>query len=659
MASPDDPPRTTRSSLPETPPLSWPPPGLEPIQGKIWRVIALSWIGSLILVFPLLWSLAVEQPAWSFGPFGANWEIGVGLTAAGLVVLLVAFMSLFTLLRRAGDAARDGYGTLTILEVVSDLRRDTGFLIQGKRHFSHFPPDERGKLVRARLKGAGYLLAAGLWLSGGFAVSVLMAARGFLTESGLWLATLGPAVILLALGLAVLGSQAVKVDSARRRWIHEAGGQEKVAGERESWQERRDQVVDDVVLGSGNRGRPRSFRRGSVAAVVLFLVILVPAGTIAVSSAIGPILADTAIPTFLSVQEMAGTAEVLRPYALAADPAIEPLAAGEALQNLVFVGASRPEPMERSPRTRYEDPWFPEADRFPDPFAEAVAADLMATPLTERPEGERAALRQAAGHPAQSEFGLLARAPMVDIISARWALPFPDSATAFNLPWPRFTALRTAALAGVSSAVVALEEGRTDDAETTLRQVVSVGFQLVDEGPTLIDNLMGVVVVNMGGDALEAFYRRTGRSEEAERIRWARESAAAAASIARVGIQEMDVHTLLLGIPPLVERSDALRGLRWEYLATFNMLAPCINLHKMVFGPDDSYHRWMQTARDRLVRVPGEAAFFDLARSGGFGNTEGQPRGRLALLLTLTLGSETQPGSCASIIASLENAGSL
>jgi hypothetical protein len=46
-------------------PLSWPPPGLERLQGRVWRVIAVGWIGSLVLVLPLLWALAVEQPFYS------------------------------------------------------------------------------------------------------------------------------------------------------------------------------------------------------------------------------------------------------------------------------------------------------------------------------------------------------------------------------------------------------------------------------------------------------------------------------------------------------------------------------------------------------------------------------------------------------------------
>ena len=43
-------------------PLSWPPPGLERLQGHLWRAILISWAGSVILVLPLLWALAVEQP---------------------------------------------------------------------------------------------------------------------------------------------------------------------------------------------------------------------------------------------------------------------------------------------------------------------------------------------------------------------------------------------------------------------------------------------------------------------------------------------------------------------------------------------------------------------------------------------------------------------
>ena len=107
-------------------------------------------------------------------------------------------------------------------------------------------------------------------------------------------------------------------------------------------------------------------------------------------------------------------------------------------------------------------------------------------------------------------------------------------------------------------------------------------------------------------------------------------------------------------MPDLVTNSEALRGLRWEYFATFNMLAPCINLHKMVFGPDEDYEEWRAEARDALVRVRGERDLFDLAESGALGAAGQELRGFWPRFLRLTLGSRGAPGSCASLIASVQ-----
>ena len=148
--------------MPPHPPLSWPPPGLERLQGSLWRVIAVTWIGSVVLVFPLLWALAVEQPFYSLGPFEDNWELGLGLAALGALIIIVAFGLLFGVLRASAKAADMGYGSLTILEVASDSRHDMGFLIQGKRHFGSLDPDSLAVIVRARLRGAVLLLVGAL-----------------------------------------------------------------------------------------------------------------------------------------------------------------------------------------------------------------------------------------------------------------------------------------------------------------------------------------------------------------------------------------------------------------------------------------------------------------------------------------------------------------
>ena len=646
--------RSRKTSIAQVPPLSWPPPGLERLQGALWRVIAVGWIGSLVLVLPLLWALAVEQAFYSLGPFEEAWELGLGISLIGAALVLVAFGLLFGVLREAAQAAELGYGVLTILEVACDSKHDTGFLIQGKRHFGSLDPETLAGVALARIRGALLVLAGALWLLVGFGLAVLLAARGFVTPSGIWLLTLGPSVVAAAVGIVLLVRQNGAVRSARSGWEAQEGT-DRVRSESVAWTERLEQSSDSIVLGAGAVGEGARFRTGAGIVAALFLIGFVPTLTIAVTTAVGPILAEIAVPSFLSVQEMAGAAEALRRYRVAPDPSIPSAEAGTALQNLAFVGGgAAPEAWERGPATRYQQAWFPDPDYFPDPFSETVATELVSRPLAEFGAEEQAALRQAAAHPAQGEFRRLAHAQLVDVVSGRWVLPFPDTMTYQDLPWPRFPAFRTAGLARVARAAVEVSEGRPDAAEATLRDLISTGFLLVDQGPTLIDNLMGVVMVNMGGDALEALYERTGRPAVAEALKLARSAATSAARKSRAGLVPEDVRSLLQGVPDLVETEEALRGLRWEYFATFNMLAPCINLHKMVFGPDETYDEWRERARDTLVRVPGERDLFDLAESGVLGTGGQDLQGFFARFLSLTLGSGVAPGSCASLIASLQ-----
>ena len=646
--------RSRRTTTSTVPPLSWPPPGLEPLQGSVWRVIAVSWIGSLVLVLPLLWALAVEQPFYSLGPFEEAWELGLGVSIIGAVLVVLAFGLLIGVLRQGAHAADTGYGLLTIFEVACDSRHDTGFLIQGKRHFGSLDPASLSRIVLARIRGAALVLLGALWLTVGFGLAVLLAARGFVTPSGIWLLTLGPTVGVAGVGAAMLVRQNSAVRAARSVWEGQEGT-DRVRSESIAWSDRLEQSADAVVLGPGARGDGTGFRAWIGIVLALFVLGFVPTMTLAVTTAVGPILAEIAVPSFLSVQEMAGAAEALRRYRVPKDPSIAPAEAGAALQDLAFVGgSSSPEPWERGPATRYAAGWFPDPDDFPDPFSETVPKDLLSRPLPEFSAEEQAALRQAAEHPAHEEFRKLAQAELVDVVSGRWALPFPDSMTFHDLPWPRFPAFRTAGLARVAKASVEASSGRPDDAEATLRELISTGFLLIDQGPTLIDNLMGVVMVNMGGDALEALYVRMGRGPEAEALRLARAAAADAARKARAGLITEDIRSLLQGVPDLVETEEALRGLRWEYFATFNMLAPCINLHKMVFGPDDTYDQWRERARDTLVRVRGERDLFDLAESGVLGSGGQELQGFFARFLSLTLGSGGAPGSCASLIASLQ-----
>jgi len=647
-----DAPKTIPTS---SPPLSWPPPGLERLQGGLWLVIGLAWTGALILVLPLLWALAVEQPFYSLGPFEDNWELGLGIAAVGAVLIALAFGHLFLLMRSAAKAAEMGYGNLTILEVACDSQRDTGFLIQGKRHFGGMDDEHRARVVKGRLRGAVLLLLAALWLVVGFGLAILLAARGFVTPSGIWLLALAPTVLLAVLASFFLITQNSTVRELLTEWDAQEGSN-RVLMESSNWNERLDAAGGAIAMGAGARGEAGRYRMGATIVGIAFVLAFAPTVTIAVTTSIGPILAEIAVPTFLAVQEMAGGAEILRRFQLEPNPTITPAQAGAALQSLAFVGNDGdPETYERGPATRYPEGWFPNPDFFPDPFSETVAHDLMRQPLSEFSEREQAALRQAATHAAHADFQTVADARLVDVVTGRWALPFPDTLTFEDLPWPRFQSFRMAGLAQVARASVQLSDGDAAGALTTLRRLVTAGFVMIDQGPTLLDNLVGVELTRMGGDALEAYYARTGQSSQADALEWAREGALSAAAKARAGLIPEDVRALLQGVPDLVENEEALRGLRWEYFATFNMLAPCINLQKMVFGPGETLDEWRQRAERSIVRVPGEQDLFDLAEHGVLGAGGAEPEGFLPRFLSLVLGSGGRPGSCASLIASLQS----
>ena len=157
--------------------VSWPPPDLSRIQGEIWGLVSLGGLGANLMVFPLLWSVAMEHPFWSLGPYGDAWYIPTLTSLFGLLLVLVAMAGLFRFLGRAAGATELGYGRTTLLEVATDLTRDTGFLIQGVRQYSTLDVSTRNRLIGNRIVGGLCYLFAAIWVCLGFTLSVLLAAR--------------------------------------------------------------------------------------------------------------------------------------------------------------------------------------------------------------------------------------------------------------------------------------------------------------------------------------------------------------------------------------------------------------------------------------------------------------------------------------------------
>ncbi|HSG49397.1 MAG TPA: hypothetical protein VLA43_16375, partial [Longimicrobiales bacterium] len=359
------------------------------------------------------------------------------------------------------------------------------------------------------------------------------------------------------------------------------------------------------------------------AAVVGLLAVLVavPVLTLVPTSAIGPVLALVALPRFDRVQKRAAEVEAFREYAVESDPTISALEAGQLLQELLYVGSAR-EPVvgELEPMHRYPQAWLPqmqgvnplgaEPHRWAEELFQRVAQGLS-SPMIEY-------LEAVAYNPAHAAFSRLARAPELDAAAGRWETEFPPGLTMASIPIPRFGELRQGAYAHVATAALAQAQGRSDDAERLLREVVSVGMLLGDQGPTLIENLIGHVVAEFGGTALEHFYEAAGREEEAARVAALRDAARRSATRIQSARHE-GVESFVRALPDLVGDTGTVRGLRWEFFTLTTTLSPCLNLHRMVFGPDEDYEAFVEQSRARLVRWPSEEKLFDLARAGYWG----------------------------------------
>lgn len=639
--------------------LSWPPPGLGGSQGEAWSMLAVAGVGGALLAFPLLWAIARAQPFWSMGPFGRPWWILPITSLAGLAVLGNFFWRLFLLLRASAKGADRGYGIRMLLQVAADGRGDTGFLLQGARYYSGLGSGTRRGLLNLRLWGVYLYLAGALWVPIGCALSLILAARGVFSTSGVWMVTLAPAGILAVAGMACRTAEETTVRKARRRWFAARSQERELEEEVEDWNRSFLERQPPEGLGIGDRGAGGSFRRARWGVVLVALVIAVPSLTLAATTLVGPVVGSVALPQLPAQAERLAAVESYRRLQVEKDPEISPVEAGEALNALIHVGREGPRTdLEVPPVRRYESGWFPE-ERPEDVsaglgryFAELLVDRWDAGEISQEEWGY---LRSVAAHPAHGEVTILARAPEIDVASTRWRTPFPDSLTIASLPFSRVGVVRSAAYARVGRAVVAAEEGRMEDAERELREMVSAGLLLADQGPSLLDNLVGAVMARTAARNLTELYRATGREDRAERMDWVLASAQNAARMVTEASGTGSVETRLRELPKVVQDEDARLGLRWEHFFHTNTVASCLNLHTAVFGPGESYEEWLEASREDLVQGPGDEALFELGRRGYLGTA---PTGAVARVIggvfSLTLGGGSDLTSCSVLINALD-----
>ncbi len=643
---------TTANHTPlREPPLAWPPPGLERIQGDAGHLAFLLLTGGVVFTMPLLASTTATQDLWSLGIFGEAWWILMITSLVGGVTLLAAYVGLFRLFRRTAWATKRGYAASTVRLVAADRGRDSGFLLQGRGAYSVLGAERRGGLVTRRVWEARLKLLASAWLSSGFVVGVLLSGPAGLDEGGLVALTIYPPLLLGLIAQALRLWDGFVVGRARRQWHRTSWTEDLARDEIGGWHEAmagRDGALP-VVAGEGGAAiLHRVYAAGALLAAAAVVLVGVP---LVGAASIGPVITLIAVPSYSNVLAGAAEVEAAQPWRATTRPEVTPAMAGEALASLAAAGqpAGSVQELMVPPARTYGTPLFEEGEKQENPTG--IESNRWATELMPSlAEGVDPAtldyLRSKAEHPALEELRILSGATLIDYSGTLWVSRLPTDLTPWEIPLMRFSGLREAAHATVAAATVSVADGDVEAAEARLVELVSAGSLLAKEDPTLIGNLLGTVMVKEGADALEALYRVTGQAEAAETLFRAREAARAAAAVAKAGGLRT-AFSSFLSLPDPATDSDAVRGLRWERFFFQNAIGPCFNLNRAVFGPPDDFEAWTESAREALVRTEAEAQLFDAALTGTVLSDEASDSW-LNGILNLVLGSEHGPRGCAA-----------
>lgn len=639
-------PPTPRSSL------AWPPPGLERIQGDLWNTAGRLLLGGLVFSLPIILSIGPDPGFGGSGLFGDAWWVLWGVWFGGGLVFAVGAHSLERLLKRAKKATKEGYGWKTVLMVAADLDRDSGFALQGLRSYSVLDPAQRHRVLQARVLAGGLMVGAGIWLSFGVALCLPLAVWGLLSARGLIQVTLIPvAVLIFAAGL-VRGLENSIKRKAKKEWFKEPWSEEFSKKEIDAWCQDAKERSDGLEVGVGPAGR---FIFGPVewAMPVVFVAVFLYLYPLLIMTSVGPTFAMVNVSDSRLYQETAAKVESLRMYRLPIDSTLSAANAGAMYHEIVNVGVTEtPHPLIRAPEGGYDTPWLLPDEGGENPTGlgpERWARDLFTSAAGGFSSEAEAYLTQVAAHPGLALVERIATAPTLDVGQARWHLPFPDTLPAVDLPLPPLIGMRQMGYAMIAKAALAVAEARGADAERAARVLISFGLLLGDEGPTLMDNLIGFSIAASGGEALAGVFDATGQLERASAMRGARSAIRAALDIADVGpgpsLTDIDRH-----LPDVVRDPTAVRGVRWQALIDLSTILPCSSLHRMVFGPSDDYVAFLEEVRSELVRWPSEEALFQNALGGAFGRLgPDEDVGLMARWMSLPAGRSGTAGSCAQL----------
>ena len=364
---------------------------------------------------------------------------------------------------------------------------------------------------------------------------------------------------------------------------------------------------------SPRRWLARGVRLVCSAAVAVALMALVPIALVAVE---GDYLARVAYGPTWNVTTRVDAARTLRPFGLPSDPSITPAQAGAALNRLQPPRVTVPGFVAIAPAAPPILPWR-ETPLTPDMFRTArsnfydgTSSDVLEAVAKGFSPRELEYLRTLAEAPVWRDFDLVARAPAVDAVGGAFEIPFGEGAFPEQRPAPSYRESRELAYAAVSRAAYYMSQGRRDDAERTLRSIVSFGLSYIDNGTTRLEELIGTMEVGIGHDALHRFYviQHDPRADSPALQPPVRAARGVSAAPRFAPLPTGEARRLMLArmndpSVPLGERFESLRSLP---------AMSCTNVRELMFGPRADVTDALEKARHTLARFPSEQALVDL-----------------------------------------------
>jgi hypothetical protein len=330
----------------------------------------------------------------------------------------------------------------------------------------------------------------------------------------------------------------------------------------------------------------------------LLVIIAVPVVAVAIG---GGALEQMITPKFSNTTKKATLAEAARIFTVPVDSSVTPLAAGEAMHSLRSKDVEGGRFQYRSDVPLATAPWefapydstlFPtlRSISWEGPDSHAIIT-LAAGPTT---PAQRAYLNRLAAAPVWQAFDRVGAAPAVDYVGGTFVIPFADDASWPEMPIPRFASTKSYAYASATRAAAHLANGRPESAEHALRSTISFGFAMSDNATTLIEQLIGVVIVNIGTSGLEQFFDATKDPRRA------------------LLAARIDSFTTLAETPG---DDSGMRGLAIER-AALTTIAPCTNVRELLFGLSAEHRAELAATRQRFQRFPSDSALFDMIETG-------------------------------------------